>query len=176
MQIHPRTLRNWPCAIKRVGASMKWATNRCIARLIIQASVSSIINHRLFTRVLWQRNLPLTEPGRHMVSGIGIGWRIKMSRGRENTVSESENISERVCSCGPGNFTSWQCPDLLPVWAFKSSEYKPVLLRDSVIAGGTSLLCQVPLDLVSYLWGTSMPPQQRVFYRVLSWSRVWLLA
>lgn len=83
VQIHPKPLRNWPCAIKRMRASMKLVINRCIAQLIIQASVSSIINHRLFTRVMLQRNPPLTEAGRHLVSG----QRIKTSRGRENRMS-----------------------------------------------------------------------------------------
>lgn len=83
VQIHPKPLRNWPCAIKRMRASMKLVINRCIAQLIIQASVSSIINYRLFTRVMLQRNSPFTEPGRHLVSG----QRVKMSRGRKNRMS-----------------------------------------------------------------------------------------
>lgn len=48
-------------------------------------------------------------------------------------------------------------------------------LKGSIIAEGTSFLIQVPLDFVSHLWKASVPPYQRVFHRVLSESRVWLL-
>ena len=86
---------------------MKLVINRCIAQLIIQASVSSVINHRLFTRVVLQRNPPTYRARK--APGIGIEDKDKQRQRKQNV------ISEQVCSCGRGDFTSWKYPELLPV-------------------------------------------------------------
>lgn len=110
VQIHPRSLRNWWCAVKRMRATVKLVVNRCIAQLIFQASVSSIINHRLFTKSYYRK-------AHHWQSQEGTWYQELGKDGGERWTEAEEtghNVSKQV-SFGPRKFISCQSPELLPV-------------------------------------------------------------